>query len=618
MKPCRAAVRPRFISPSTGDALTLEDSVEAVFRHFHHGVVEIAGPKGAGKTAALQHLAAVLPEELRVHFLSYQNPETSTVQDCSAIVEVSPEADPLPNRIARFHLAPWSVDDCIEYTLSRHRPHADSVIQRLLKIPDQYLLAGCPELCAVVLDRMANNPAIDTVTKALREQLLELTASDSANLPAPMLLLMPIRSLPYSRKKLPLPIELSRLLNHAAVRITAIAMQLAEELNTKGDFRLFQETAPLLQESDNRRRIVIMISELVDTFGRQQLTYGLRKKWLSKIHSTLASVLVRVDNSWRPGPGNRPDLNRALLQRVDWPRIDLRRYQLAKADLSKANLSGALLRKTAAHSTRFSGATLTEARMSRINAVCASFRNSKLEKVSATDATMTNADFSNAVARDAVFEKADLMLANFTEADLRRADLKGANLDLAVMTETDLTGADLTATTMQRVDLRTATFDGAVFRLANLTAANLEDVVLDAVEFAKCTFSNALLTGAAITNSVFINAKFSGAYLAEVNLSGSDLRNADFQGATFHMGSSRSGLVSSDIASEGTRTGFYSTDYDEHSYRNPEEIRVANLCDCDLRGARVKGVDFWRVDLRGATYDAEQREQFVATGAILE
>ena len=74
----------------------------------------------------------------------------------------------------------------------------------------------------------------------------------------------------------------------------------------------------------------------------------------------------------------------------------------------------------------------------------------------------------------------------------------------------------------------------------------------------------------------------------------------------------------SPIASEGSRTGFYTDDYEEQYYKAPEEIRKANLCRADLRGARIDGVDFYLVDLRGAQYDAEHEDHFRRCGAILK
>ncbi len=83
------------------------------------------------------------------------------------------------------------------------------------------------------------------------------------------------------------------------------------------------------------------------------------------------------------------------------------------------------------------------------------------------------------------------------------------------------------------------------------------------------------------------------------------------------LGSTRSGKVGSPYASHGTRTGFYTDDYDEQGFKSPEEIRKANLCGADLRGAIIDGVDFYLVDLRRAKYDEKQAAHFRRCGAIL-
>lgn len=90
------------------------------------------------------------------------------------------------------------------------------------------------------------------------------------------------------------------------------------------------------------------------------------------------------------------------------------------------------------------------------------------------------------------------------------------------------------------------------------------------------------------------------------------------RGATFHMGSSRCGLVESFIPMEGSRTGFYTDEYLEQDFKAPEEIRKANLRGADLRGAHIEGVDFYLVDLRDAKYDSNQAKHLRQTGAILE
>jgi uncharacterized protein YjbI with pentapeptide repeats len=70
-------------------------------------------------------------------------------------------------------------------------------------------------------------------------------------------------------------------------------------------------------------------------------------------------------------------------------------------------------------------------------------------------------------------------------------------------------------------------------------------------------------------------------------------------------------------ASEGSRTGFYTDDTGDQTHKAPEDIRKANLCGADLRGAHVFATDFYLVDLRRAKYDSAQAEWFRKCGAIL-
>jgi uncharacterized protein YjbI with pentapeptide repeats len=76
-------------------------------------------------------------------------------------------------------------------------------------------------------------------------------------------------------------------------------------------------------------------------------------------------------------------------------------------------------------------------------------------------------------------------------------------------------------------------------------------------------------------------------------------------------------LVGSTIPCEGSRTGFYTDDYGDREIKDPDEVRKANLCGADLRGANIEGVDFYLVDLRGAKYSEEQENHLRRCGAIL-
>ena len=84
------------------------------------------------------------------------------------------------------------------------------------------------------------------------------------------------------------------------------------------------------------------------------------------------------------------------------------------------------------------------------------------------------------------------------------------------------------------------------------------------------------------------------------------------------MGSSRSGLVGSPIACEGSKTGFYTDDFEDRHFKSPEEIRKANLRHADLRGANLSRLDLYLVDLRDAKLDRSQHDHAQQCGAILE
>jgi uncharacterized protein YjbI with pentapeptide repeats len=151
-----------------------------------------------------------------------------------------------------------------------------------------------------------------------------------------------------------------------------------------------------------------------------------------------------------------------------------------------------------------------------------------------------------------------------------------------------------------------------------LRHCDLEGLYLLGANFTGAFLKSALLTGSTMPGANFNRADLRNTGLAEVDWERVDLRGADLRGASFHMGSTRSGLVGSPLACEGSRTGFYTDDYDEQSFKAPEEIRKANLCGADLRGAQLENVDFYLVDLRGAQYDADQGRHLRRCGAILE
>ena len=153
---------------------------------------------------------------------------------------------------------------------------------------------------------------------------------------------------------------------------------------------------------------------------------------------------------------------------------------------------------------------------------------------------------------------------------------------------------------------------------AKLPGCDLEGMELPGADFRGANLEQALLTGSVMPGAIFDGACLKDAGLADIDWERASLRDADLRGVTFHLGSSRNGLVGTPIACEGSRTGFYTDDYNAQDFKAPEEIRKANLCHADLRGARIDDVDFYLVDVRHALLDPEQRTHLRRCGAILE
>jgi uncharacterized protein YjbI with pentapeptide repeats len=291
------------------------------------------------------------------------------------------------------------------------------------------------------------------------------------------------------------------------------------------------------------------------------------------------------------------DLRYARLPEVDARDLVLCDLLLGHANLARADLRGARLEGLSAPRADFSRARLTGADLRHAYLSGASFDGADLEEVCLEGARLTGADF-----RGARLRGADLRKAELRRVRLRGADAQGACFDGAVLSG---------------VELREFTFEGATFQRAVLVGVRLADLTLSGADFSHARLDDADLTGARLDGARLRRTSLRGACLAFVDLEGADLRGADFSYAAFHMGSSRSGLVSSPIASEGTRTGFYTDENEEQLFKSPEEIGKANLRGADLREARVEHADFYLVDLRDARYDAEAAEHFQRCGAIL-
>jgi uncharacterized protein YjbI with pentapeptide repeats len=636
-------------SKSGGAALPVHERVGLFLDSCTCGVINVCGPRGSGKSTALAHLAMVLGghPRLRLHDGGVFERIESAARD---YVVVYASREPVSDALAWYEMAPWGDDDCVEYLAASNRPRCRSVMSRVTASEGRDALGGSPALWTVVLDELAADDSLVDITEALRHHLARRLADPvSRNLAMSFSLMVlcqeqdPKTGWPQAAD-VALAQHMPKLLGgdphpllwHRPVRLLLASQRIIWELCGDVSRGFSRDDCEALSHK--------LPPDLIrETASLARCRPAALRRLLAEIkgpcpehHAMAASLLHAANVGWRPppssvatGPHGGKDgkfwlrLSGALLAGARWPGVDLTGALLKGADLSAADLRSA---------------KLDWARASRSNLRDASLRGASLRCMRAVGADLTGADMTAADAEGADFEEALLAKAelssavlagvNLKQADLTGATLRGANLSDAKLEETKLTDAVLADANFSGAVLRdvrlteAVTLLGASFRGATLDDCDLENVCLPDTDFRGASLAGACLTGATMPGCDLRGANLRETGLADVNWEGANLRDADLAGATFHMGTTRCGLVAGPDAysppSEGSKTGFYTDEYNEQDYKPPEEIRRANLCRADLRGAKVKGVDFYLVDLRGATYSEKQEKHFRRCGAILD
>jgi uncharacterized protein YjbI with pentapeptide repeats len=613
IQPSRAAVRPRVYAPISGETVLLEDEIRGLVEKNASGWFAILGPAGSGKSTAIMHLAAALPPVARIVLLE-ELPREEVDAYCNRLVVFTTA---VPGHVdGLYRLAPWTEDDLIEYLLATHKDRCASVLARV-RPADRDLFAGIPDLWQIVLEQLAGDESIPDGRSALH-RYLEAHLSDTdlierARSVCLNALAAPDCSETTALEKLAKPgfaQGLLRALRHHAVRLLLAAERIASDLRGDADCDFLAQRLP--------RELVRAAATLV--VGEERALDHLHRLLAGPFwsHAMAASILHATGAVWVPQPDNPPVLTGAYLEGVRWPEARLAYVELDEADLSGADLCGANLNQATASRCILQRARLRGASLRRLQAVATDLSHADLSSIRAVRANFDGASLKSANLESAVLRSACFVGADLTGADFRGADLSAACLVETVVRDADFSGANLRGARLSGLRLREAYCTGADFSGADLKSCDLEFMELPAARFTGADLTGTLLTGTRIPEADFRAACLCETGLAEIEWERADLRGADLRGASFHLGTTRSGLVGSPIACEGSRTGFYTDDYEEQAYKAPEEIRKANLRGADLRGARLDGVDFYLVDLREGRYDPEQEEHLRGCGAILE
>lgn len=613
--PARAPVVPRVRLPGQEAAVPIEQRARELLARNPRCLIELVGPPGSSKTTAVAHLWAALGAELSLRVIEkgdhsttlFELHPTPRVRTARAFCNLTANAP------VKLEMAPWTDDDLAEYLLATHPGRCKAVMLRLRADPDRATLNGLPELWRVVLDEMAADNSIHTVDMAflrfldreLGDPRVRAVAEEHA-----------LRGLaPWGAVGKDPPGDLGdgrvpRLLMHKRVAAPLAARRIVEGLPDRAARPYLCGRLPI----DLVRRVALRARAVPAALGALN---GMVDEDDPGAHGAAASILHAAGIGWRPRGQRVPNLWGAWLADVQWDGIRLPGCKMELADLRRSSLANADLTAALMDHAQLAGTTWRNASLRG-----AVFRRADCEEANLAAVAADGADFSHCNLKNAILGGASLKGALFRDADLthaafRRADLSLADFTGATVGETDFSGAVMTDAKLPGLTLAGCTFGETCLLRANLSGCNLEGLVADDMNFEEANLSDALMTGAVFRSARFESADLRGCRLAEIDWEGADLRDADLRQSTFHMGSTRSGLVGSTIPCEGSRTGFYTDEFFETDFKAPEEIRKANLRGADLRGANIEGVDFYLVDLRDAQYTPEQGDWFRKCNAIL-
>lgn len=624
--PKQAIVRPRVIVEYRESSILLEDLIEECIDSPHATEIQLFGMRASGVTTALEHAAFVYRDQPRIMFRDRDRSTLFASCTTPALIMIrSKSSDQSGSRIA-CSMALWDRDTWIEYLLAVDRDRIASVMKRVQNDLKIQALSCYPYMSRLVMDDMASDEnvpniaaSINRITRRYFPDTLVCKSEDTVPWLKRVTGGQPGFDVCGQLKiDASLSVEQTRLVNVYDVQHLLLVDTAWHDLRHETEVGAFYEMWPVDVIQSLGKKIQ------ADQFVQQRLL-----TWLESAHVRIQPLVVSLLHAagihwelprdrWFSEGQYCGNLRKAALSEGDFTDKSFANHVINGASFDDSMMEGVSLRGASANGASFVGTDLRNTDFSRFQGLEADFSGANLSGCHGSVANFRAANFSRA-------DLSETRLINcvFCQADLSDANLAGAILCHCDLTSSKINDADFghavfIFANLSSMDLTIANFRNAVFRDAMLKRAYLEGIELPDADFQRACLDQAILTASVMPRANLSAASLRLAKLAEVEWESVDLSNADLTGATFHMGSSRSGLIDSSTPMLGSRTGFYTDELNEQDFKSPEEIRKANLRGADLRGARIDGVDFYLVDLRDARYDDDQETQLIRTGAILQ
>ena len=598
-----------YVETFQGNVLRLLDYIESLYETRVPGKQLQVRLIGDGSSQALlfleSHLAAI--EDIAVLHDDYQ--DEIPFQKRMVIVAKLPHAkfdQVIP-------LLDWDRDTLAEYLLQNHPDACKSVMQRLSaerggSASGPLPVGGSPFVWQPILEEMVRDDALSDPREALHRVLRSQLQGVVTLFELSDLLLKQKQNLTFEAEgDSRFTSTVGRILRRPEVRATLMIDRCVERLKNR-DVACLREWMDesiihgIARRISNERKVV----KLLETMSNSQ-----------DCGSIEVSLLASVKPTWKPNFRTGVSLQKGDFSGVDWSQCRFTDIDFSGSNLGNSNLRQCRFAKGKLTRASFYNSNLVQSTMIGCDGFMIDFSNADLTDAKIADLRFAKPLFQRSCLRAAHFSKMVLEEPDFSQADLTGASFIECTLDNAAFQDANVSDCRFDRSNLWRIDFRSANLKGAKFSGSNMESCNLEDCRFESVDFQIVNFTRALLTGSKARGVIFGGALFAHAGLADINWENCDLRESKILRVSFHLGSTRSGLVGSPYPSHGTRTGFYTDDYCDLNFKNPEAIRKASLVGCDLRGADVDSTDFYLVDMRDVRCDDSQLAHFRSCGAIL-